>query len=218
MCESRTAYYKRMKALARQVRAEYELNTPRVTRSELRKIYRKEGIRVDLWPPKPHSNGRPRGRTLRSLRGAYFNDDLGPSVLIARHLPEDPRVFTMAHELKHHRVDNHLVCVVCDTSNENEMIEIGAEVFAAELIFPEVDFVNLLGELGVSIGDCQPKHLVQLKRETRTTLSYTGLAKRAEFLELAPRGSLHGVHWKRLEEQIYGEPLYKRLRRPPRGE
>jgi hypothetical protein len=55
--------------------------------------------------------------------------------------------------------------------------------------------------------------LVRLKRETQTTLSYTGLAKRAEFLNFAPAGSLARVAWKKLEEQLYGEPFYKQLRR-----
>jgi len=62
-----------------------------VLRSDLRRIYRTEGIRIDLWPYK-----------FKGLRGAYFNDELGPTVLLAKGLPQDPMVFTMAHELKHH--------------------------------------------------------------------------------------------------------------------
>ena len=93
------------------------------------------------------------------------------------------------------------------------MVEIGAEVFAAEQIFPETDSLDLLSELGVSAGDCMPEHLVRLKHDTRTTLSNAGLAKRAECLQLAAKNSLQGVKWKLLEEQIFGEPLYKRLRR-----
>jgi hypothetical protein len=60
--------------------------------------------------------------------------------------------------------------------------------------------------------------LIRLKRETRTTLSYAGLAKRAVFLGFAAPGSFDGVRWKKLEEQIFGEPLYKvLLRRRRRG-
>lgn len=85
MPESRSDYYERMKTLARAVRAEYGLTTPRVTRSDLRKVYREEGIRVDLWPPKPtNGNGKTGSRSLRNLRGAYFNNELGASILIAR--------------------------------------------------------------------------------------------------------------------------------------
>ncbi len=58
----------------------------------------------------------------------------------------------------------------------------------------------------------QAEDLVHLKRETRTTLSYTGLAKRAEFLGFSLQGVLANVRWKKLEEDIYGPPLYKRLR------
>jgi hypothetical protein len=52
---------------------------------------------------------------------------------------------------------------------------------------------------------------VALKSETQTTLSYQGLAKRAEFLGYCEAGLLKKVAWKKLEESIYGVPLYKRL-------
>jgi hypothetical protein len=48
-----------------------------------------------------------------------------------------------------------------------------------------------------------------LKRETQTTLSYAGLAKRAEFLGFAPQKSLGKIAWKTLGETIYGVPFYK---------
>jgi hypothetical protein len=35
------------------------------------------------------------------------------------------------------------------------------------------------------------------------------LAKRAEFLGLAPQNSLAKIAWKKLEESIYGVPFYK---------
>jgi len=199
---NRFAYYEQMKALARQVRLTHHLDTARVLRSDLRRIYRAYGIRIDLWPHK-----------FRHLRGAYFNDDLGPTVVLARQLPPEPMVFTMAHELKHHLVDQGLTISYCDPSNEQEPIEIGAEVFAAELIFPEQDFIDCLKQMGIGQRKCTPEALVRLKRETQTTLSYTGLAKRAEYLNFAPFGSLARIKWKKLEEQIYGEPLYKRILR-----
>jgi hypothetical protein len=64
---------------------------------------------------------------------------------------------------------------------------------------------------GLSAGACVV--IVHLKHDTRTTLSYTGLAKRATFLGLAPAGSLDNVRWKKLEEEIFGEPFYKQLLR-----
>jgi Zn-dependent peptidase ImmA (M78 family) len=197
---SRFAYYEQMKILARQVRQEYGLASPRVLRSDLRRLYRAYGIKIDLWPHK-----------FKGLRGAYFDDDLGPTVVLARQLPPEPLIFTMAHELKHHLVDRGLGLSYCDAANQREPLEIGAEVFAAELIFPEQDFRLCLKQMGVGPRQCTPEALIRLKRETQTTLSYAGLAKRAEFLNFAPAGSLARVAWKKLEEQLYGEPLYKRL-------
>jgi len=202
---SRSSYYQQLKAVARDVRFRHGLTTPRVLRSDLRRIYRAYGIQINLWP-----------HEFKRLRGAYFDDDLGPTVMLASGLPEDPMVFTMAHELKHHLADRGLA-LYCDASNQNEPLEIGAEVFAAEFIFPEEDFIALLGRSGIGEGECTPEALVQLKHETRTTLSYAGLAKRAEFLRLAPAGSLASVKWKKLEERIYGEPLYKQIIRRRRA-
>ncbi len=199
---SRFAYYQEMKALARQVRAAHDLTTPRVLRSDLRRIYKHHGIRIDMWPHR-----------FKRLRGAYFFDDLGATVMLVRGLPPDPMVFTMGHELKHHLADRGTGLTYCDASNENEPIEIGAEVFAAELIFPEQDFIDRLGQMGVARGSCSAEDLVRLKRQTGTTLSYAGLAKRAEFLGFATAGSLARVRWKKLEEQMFGEPLYKQLLR-----
>ncbi|MCL6560607.1 MAG: ImmA/IrrE family metallo-endopeptidase [Firmicutes bacterium] len=199
---NRFAYYEKMKALARKVRGEHELSSFRVLKSDMRRIYKSYGIKIDLWP-----------HPFKSLRGAYFNDELGPSVVLPRDLPVDPMVFTMAHELKHHLVDRNLSLIYCDASNENEVIEIAAEIFAAELIFPERDFAECLEQMGIGKGECTPEVLVRLKRETETTLSYAGLAKRAEFLGFAAPGSLAKVRWKKIEEEIYGEPAYKRILR-----
>jgi len=109
------------------------------------------------------------------------------------------------------RVDRDLPLSYCGLSNEHEPIEIGAEILAAELIFPEQDFVEALRQMGIGLGKCTPEILVRLKNECGTTLSYAGLAKRAEFLGVAPAGSLRKVKWRKLEEEIIGEPFYKRI-------
>lgn len=196
----RSQYYEALKKLARETRAEYGLTSPRVLRSDLRRIYRDQGIRIDLWDQK-----------FTKLRGAYFNDDLGPTVMLCKGLPEDPMVFTMGHELKHHLSDSELSLSYCDSSNQSEPIEIGAEVFAAELIYPEEEFADDLQAMGVSMGRSTPESIVRLKHHTRTTLSYAGLVKRAEFLGFASDGALQGVKWKKLEESIFGPPLYKQI-------
>jgi hypothetical protein len=188
-----------MKVLARQVRLDYGLTTPRVLRSDLRRIYRDKGVKIDLWPHR-----------LKQLRGAYFYDELGATVMLVKGLPEAPMVFTMAHELKHHLTDRDAVVSYCAAKNQDEPSEIGAEVFAAELIFPEGDFISLMNEMGVQPGRCSPEDIVRLRCTSHTTLSYAGLAKRAVFLDYASASSLEGVKWVKLEEQIYGVPFYRR--------
>jgi Zn-dependent peptidase ImmA (M78 family) len=203
----RSEYYAQLKELARATRARFGLTSPRVLRSDLRRIYRAEGIRIDLWPHK-----------LRKLRGAYINDELGPTVMLAKGLPQDPMVFTMGHELKHHLTDSGSSLSYCDACNQSDPIEIGAEIYAAELIYPDDDFRADLEKMNIAPGKCTPEVLVSLKHESRTTLSYAGLAKRAEFMGFAVEGSLDRVKWKKIEEEIYGEPLHKwLLRRRRRG-
>lgn len=193
---NRFDYYEELKALARSVRAEYGLATPRVLRSDLRRIYKDKNVKIDLRPG------------FSNLRGAYFNDDSGTSVVIAKGLPPDPTVFTMAHELKHHLADRESPGFQCSYSTDTtDPVEIGAEVFAAELIFPEADFKRLLAEMGVQPQACTAEHLVRLKHDTQTTLSYQGLVKRAEFMKFAEHGAFDGVQFKKLEEQTYGKPF-----------
>ncbi len=73
--------------------------------------------------------------------------------------------------------DSQLALTYCHTQNVSEAIEIGAEIFAAELIFPECDFITWMERNGVQRGNCTPEVLVQLKHETRTTLSWSGQAR-----------------------------------------
>jgi Zn-dependent peptidase ImmA (M78 family) len=198
----RAEYYEQLKALARDVRDRFGFLSARVLRSDLRRIYKAEGIRIDLWPHK-----------LKKLRGAYFSDVFGTTVMLAKGLPEDPMVFTMAHELKHHLTDRGMALSYCDASNQSNPIEIGAEVFAAELIYPEGLFRSDIEASGAVKGRCTAEMIVRLKRQTRTTLSYAGLVKRAEFLGFVAHGAFSGVRWKKLEEEIFGIPSYKRYRK-----
>ena len=186
-------YYEDLKLLARQVRAEHGLSSPRVLPGDLRRIYAHYGIEVDEWPYR-----------FRHLRGAFINDDLGATVMLAKGLPQDPMVFTMAHELKHFFRDRDLGISYCDQSNLGKTVEIGAEIFAAELIFPDQDFIKHMRVLRVGPDQCLPKNVVQLKLKTRTTLSYAGLAIKAERLGYAPPASLTKIKtWRKLES-LYG--------------
>ena len=187
------SYYEDLKQLARQVRAENGLSSPRVLASDLMRIYAKYGIVVDEWPYR-----------FRNLRGAFINDQLGATVMLAKGLPRDPMVFTMAHELKHFFRDRDLGISYCDQSNLNRSLEVGAEIFAAELLFPDRDFIAHMKAMGTRRDQCLPRTLVELKRKTGTTLSYAGLAIKAERLGFAPSHSLTTIKtWRRMEA-LYG--------------
>ena len=71
--------------------------------------------------------------------------------------------------------------------------------------------------MGVGKGACTAENLVELKYQTETTPSYATLAKRAEFFEFAGEGAFAKVKWTKLAEAMYGEPIYKRIRRYGRG-
>jgi Zn-dependent peptidase ImmA (M78 family) len=187
------AYYEDLKQLARQVRAEFGLHSPRVVESDLRRIYEKNGIVIDDWPYR-----------LRNLRGAFICDRFGATVMLASGLPQDPKVFTMAHELKHFYRDRHLGISYCDQSNLGKTLEIGAEIFAAELLFPDKDFMTHMRSMRVGTNQCLPRTLVHVKQKTRTTLSYAGLAIKAERLGYAPPRSLTTIKTWRKFEEIYG--------------
>jgi IrrE N-terminal-like domain len=194
-------YYEDLRALARQVRAEHGLTSPRVLPSDLMRIYAQYGIVLDEWPYR-----------FRHLRGAFIDDHLGTTIMIARGLPQDPMVFTMAHELKHFFRDRDLGISYCDQSNLNKSLEVGAEIFAAELLFPDRDFVAHMNMMGIRRDQCLPKTLIRLKRKTGTTLSYAGLAIKAERLGFAPAHSLTTIKtWRRLEA-LYSAPTPSRRR------
>ena len=188
-------YYEDLKLLAREVRAEHGLLSPRVLPSDLRRIYAHYGIEVDEWPYR-----------FRNLRGAFINDHLGATVMLAKGLPQDPMVFTMAHELKHFFRDRDLGISYCDQSNLNKSLEVGAEIFAAELLFPDRDFISHMSAMGIRRDQCLPKTLIQLKRKTGTTLSYAGLAIKAERLGYAPSHSLTTIKTWRRFEALYSPP------------
>jgi len=207
---NRSEYYHQMMELAQKERTFFKLDSSRILKSDLRKIFRHYKVQVDLWPMPGMLPRKP----LKNLRGAYLGRlESGPCVVVSRKLPDEPQIFTMGHELKHHLADRDLATAFCHEANTSDMIEIGAEVFAAELIYPQQLFIDDLTNLGVERGKCEPRHIVALKRQTQTTLPYAGLSKRAVFLKFASAESLKGIQWKKLEESIYGEPVYKRINR-----
>ncbi len=180
-----TGYYYEMRRLALEVRARNEIEGPDVSMREMWKVYRTEGIEELHFR-----------HGFKQLRGAYFNDEHGVTVMLAGGLPDEPTIFTMAHELKHHLVDSKTETVLCATDDQMRRVEIGAEVFAAEFIYPEKDFVyDLFRLLRGMPHSVTPELLRELKRKTQTTLSYAALAKRATLLRLADERTFKNARW-----------------------
>lgn len=193
-------YYSAMKDLAREKRKEYGILTSEINISAIKKLYKKEGIKIDG------------DKTLSSkIRAAYFCDGDDCSVLLNSKLPREPKLFSLVHELKHHFTDRTLIEdgeIKCGDYNANQTIEIGAEVFAAEFIFPESEMLSLIQELGINRQNCISGSVVEIKRKSPVAISYTFILKRLVLLGLISRGCFANVKFQKLEEEMY-PPIYK---------
>ena len=192
--------YETVKQLAHEKRAQYCVETTTLNLVVVRRIYSAEGIRIDPW------------KFPRTIRAAYMCDDSDASVAISKTLPREPKLFSLVHELKHHYMDRNLIengQIRCGDYNENQVVEIAAEVFAAEFIYPEAEFLEKVSALGIQPGSCSPRDVVRLKRECGACVSYQFLRKRLVRLQFAPASVFDGIQFQKLEEQIYGLPIYK---------
>ena len=197
---SRTEYYEAMKKLAGEKRDKYDLAHEKLGLQKMRGIYKAEGVTIDLW------------KTSAKIRAVYMCDGGDPSVLVNKSLPDIPRLFAMAHELKHHYCDQAALKngqIQCGDYNANEVIEKAAEVFAAEFIFPEQDFVDCAEAMGLERGSVTPEEIVELKRNCGAPVSYTFLRKRLEWFNFIAKGEFAKIQFQTLEEQIYGVPIYR---------
>src|SRR5712692_995896 len=168
---TRSAYYEDLKHLARQKRAEFCVNTAAFGLSEVRVIYKQEGIRIDHWP------------LPRKVKALYMCEDGDCSVALQRTLPYEPKLFALVHELKHHFRDREALgagVIHCGDYDANELIEKGAEVFAAEFIYPQAEFAEDLKNLGLT--DRQASDVVAVKRSCKAKVSYRFICKRLERL------------------------------------
>lgn len=197
MSESPSAYYRRMRQLAGEKREKLSLSTPDITLSRIRKIYRAEGITIDKC------SGR-----LRKVKAAYFCDQYGCSVLLNMRLPEIPRLFAMIHELKHHYEDrDQLRCFCQEVYDSSPIIEIGAEVFAAEFIFPEEEFRSYVTSF-MKGKEILPEDVVHMKYHCPAKVSYQFFTKSLERLGFIRRGQFAGVQFHKLHEKLYGSHHY----------
>ncbi len=118
----------------------------------------------------------------------------------------------LVHELKHHFTDISILQggqLKCGDYNANHLIEKSAEVFAAEFIFPEVEFLARTQEMGIQRMLCSPEDVVRLKRSCNASVSYTFLRKRLVRLGHAQEATFAKIKSTKLEESMFGEPIYK---------
>ena len=198
---SRTAYYQDMRNLALAKRVQYGVDTASLGLRVVRRIYKTEGIKIDSWNIK--------GQTLRA---AYFCENDDYSVLVNKNLPRQPKLFSLVHELKHHYVDQEKIKdgrIKCGDYNANQVIEIGAEIFAAEFIYPEDEMQKLAAQLGISETNCSPEQVILTKRHCPVPVSYKFVVKRFEWFGFCRRGQFSKVQFQKLEERLYGLPIYK---------
>lgn len=196
---SRRAYYEELQQLAHEKRAKYGVVTASFGLREARAIYKNEGIRLDHWP------------LPRKIKALYMCDDGDCSVALQRTIPYEPKLFALVHELKHHYRDREALgarVITCGDYDANELIEKGAEVFAAEFIYPEAEFAEDLKNLGLAIR--QPSDVVEFKRSCKARVSYRFICKRLERLWRINPGQFDGVQFRKLEYQIYGKPFFQR--------
>jgi len=196
---TRRAHYRELKALAREKRGHYGVATEAFGLREVRAIYKAEGIRIDYWPL-PYK-----------IKALYMCADGDCSVAVQRKLPDEPKLFALVHELKHHYCDRAALgdgFIHCGDYNMNEVIEIGAEVFAAEFIYPEAEFAADIAPLGLAAWAAED--IVRLKRNCKAKVSYRFLCKRLEQLGLVERGTFDDVKFQKLEDRMYGVPYHRR--------
>jgi Zn-dependent peptidase ImmA (M78 family) len=197
----RSDYYQAIRALALAKRRTYGVETTTFNLRKLRQIYSAEAIVIDIRSMTPR------------IKAIYMCADGDYSVAIRQGLPEIPKLFALVHELKHHWADREPIyegVLTCGGYNENALIS--AEVFAAEFIYPEDEFVadiELFMENN-SLAKLLAEDVVHYKRNgCRAKVSYTFIRKRLERLGRVAPGEFQNVQFQKLEEKLYGLPIYK---------
>jgi len=195
--------YQQMRELAREKRILYSIGTQQpLNLIIIRNIYKIERININ------HSRGK-----LRNLRAAYYNDKDGCDVLLNSKLPREARIFSLCHELKHHFCDRNLLSstIPCLMAYGQEPeIEIAAEVFASEFIWPESNFKISAEAFGFKPSACSAEAIVYFKRATKMPVSYAFIRKSLERLGFIPKGKFADMKFKNLEYSIFGTPFYLR--------
>lgn len=205
--------YTQAKEMAKAKRIEHGVRTSDLNVNTLKKILKKEGVRVDLVT----SVGN-------RIRAAYFSDEDGCSIMLKKSLPQEPKMFALAHELKHHLMDRELIAegkIRCGDYNRNKVTEIAAEVFAAEFIFPEEEMYAFVSELEITAGSCSKEKIIEIKRQSPVPISYIFIQKRLTRMGIITEGQYKGIQFQKLEENLYPslykQPWFKSYRARKKG-
>lgn len=192
-------HFQEMKTLALQKRLEYNIDSKKLDLNVIKRIYKAEQIIIDYR------------KVSQRIRAAYFCDEIDCSVLANSSLPRIPKIFSLIHELKHHFVDQDKIIngeIVCGDYNENRTIEVGAEIFAAEFIYPEAEMLSDCEKFGIDCSNCTQENVVKFKIDCKVPISYTFLEKRFEFFRFISKGEFKDVKFQKLEESMF-PPIYK---------
>jgi Zn-dependent peptidase ImmA (M78 family) len=192
--------YDELKVLADEKRQRYGVATRNLGLTKVREIYRDQGVAIDYLKLSP------------KIRAIYMCDDSDPSVAVNKQLPNVPKLFSLVHELKHHFVDREEIergGMKCGDYNANRRIEIGAEIFAAEFIYPEAEFLEDATNYGLKPMELMPEDIVKFKKSCEATVSYKFLRKRLEQFGFIMMGQFSDVQFQKLEEEVFGVPIYK---------
>jgi Zn-dependent peptidase ImmA (M78 family) len=123
--------------------------------------------------------------------------------MVMKELPEDAMVLTMVHELKHHLVDSNLKSYSKWRFDQANPMEVGADLFAAELIYPEKAFESDLERMRTRAGECPLDAILRLKKKTGTTLPYRIFRERAASMGFAPASMFRVSFWQKLEKATW---------------
>lgn len=198
---SASSQFDHLKQLARDKRKQHGVDTANFGLKQVREIYKAEGIRIDYRP-------------LGKIKALYMCDDDHYSVGVRRDLPNEPKIFALIHELKHHYCDQEILKsgrIHCGDFNMNDPIEIGAEKFAAEFIYPIREFAHDVSLL--NIQEWSETDIINFKRNCKAKVSYAYICRRLTELRLIGFNQFKGVQFQKREYDIFGLPYHLRARR-----
>ena len=196
------SHFDDLKKLARKKRILHKVDTAAFGLQDVRAIYKAEGIKIDYYP------------LPNKIKALYMCDDGYCSVALQKKLPDEPKIFALLHELKHHYCDQEILTngyLHCGDFNMKDPIEIGAEVFAAEFIYPIKEFAHDVSLL--NIQEWSETDIINFKRNCKAKVSYAYICRRLTELRLIGFNQFKGVQFQKREYEIFGLPYHLRARR-----